>query len=296
VTPQSTAAVRDLDELLATLAPRLDATTFAYAVVPPDAAVPGDVRDAAIASVEEHEGTTLVLPVAIAERHGVPHSFRSRRITLQVHSDLEAVGLTAAFATALAAEGVPANVLAGFHHDHLLVPEGQAELAHAVLVDLSRPPTARPATGADEDVLWRMLRLAAAAAPDEEPRADAYLARYVAGWGRPDDHGVVAVGASGRPVGAAWCRPLTAGLEHELAVAVVASQRGRGVGQRLLEALFAALRDAEVPAVRLMVRQGNPAARLYRRLGFATVGTETNRVGGASWVMRLDLATHEGGA
>ena len=44
-----------------------------------------------------------------------------------MHSALEAVGLTAAVATALAAAGIPANVLAGYSHDHLLVPEDRAD-------------------------------------------------------------------------------------------------------------------------------------------------------------------------
>jgi hypothetical protein len=42
---------------------------------------------------------------------------------LQVHSDLEAIGLTAAFSAALTREGIIANVVAGYFHDHLFVPE-----------------------------------------------------------------------------------------------------------------------------------------------------------------------------
>ena len=56
-----------------------------------------------------------------------------RRITLGVHSSLEAVGLTAAVAAALTAAGISANVVAAFHHDHVFVPADRAEDALACL-------------------------------------------------------------------------------------------------------------------------------------------------------------------
>jgi len=56
---------------------------------------------------------------------------------LDVNSALDAVGLTAAVSSALAAHGIPCNVLAGYHHDHLLVPIERAELAIAILDALS---------------------------------------------------------------------------------------------------------------------------------------------------------------
>jgi hypothetical protein len=55
--------------------------------------------------------------------------FRAAWITLQVHSDLAAVGLTAAFSSALAQAGISCNVVAGMHHDHLFVPVDQAQQA-----------------------------------------------------------------------------------------------------------------------------------------------------------------------
>jgi uncharacterized protein len=59
-----------------------------------------------------------------------------RRIVLQVFSALDGVGLTAAVATALANEGIPCNMTAGYHHDHVFVPSAMAERAVAVLRDL----------------------------------------------------------------------------------------------------------------------------------------------------------------
>ena len=72
--------------------------------------------------MREDEGVTVVATRAAAERNGWAFDFEAAWLTLDVHSALEAVGLTAAFSAALGAADIPCNVLAGFHHDHLLVP------------------------------------------------------------------------------------------------------------------------------------------------------------------------------
>jgi len=59
-------------------------------------------------------------------------------ITLTVHSSLEAVGLTAAFATALGNAGISCNVIAGFYHDHLFVGKDDAHTALTVLRELAK--------------------------------------------------------------------------------------------------------------------------------------------------------------
>jgi len=110
-------AIVDLDELLSNLSARLDPEAYVWATV---GEIPEDCEP--VATVVEDEGTTLVLREEEALALGVPHEFRSARITLEVHSSLEAVGLTAAFARVLADAGVSANVVAGFHHDHIFVP------------------------------------------------------------------------------------------------------------------------------------------------------------------------------
>jgi hypothetical protein len=85
------------------------------------------------ATVREDEGTTVVLPRSRADALGLPYSYVAAWITLRVNSTLEQVGLTAAFSRALADAGISCNVLAGLHHDHLLVPAERADEALEVL-------------------------------------------------------------------------------------------------------------------------------------------------------------------
>lgn len=58
-------------------------------------------------------------------------------ITLEVPSSLAAVGLTAAVSGALHDAGISCNVIAGRHHDHLLIPADRAADAMTALAKLS---------------------------------------------------------------------------------------------------------------------------------------------------------------
>lgn len=119
-----------LAALPAALRPRTRPGEYVFVSVPrPD---PG-LAALAAASIREGEGVTLVLPRPDADAHGLAYGFVAAWITLEVHSALDAVGLTAAVAGALAARGIACNVLAGFHHDHLLVPAARREQALAAL-------------------------------------------------------------------------------------------------------------------------------------------------------------------
>lgn len=86
----------------------------------------------------EGEGGSLVVEQAVADEAGLPYEGTFAWITLQVHSSLQAVGLTAAVSSALAEKGVPCNMLAGFYHDHILVPSDRVIDALAVLQNLSQ--------------------------------------------------------------------------------------------------------------------------------------------------------------
>jgi hypothetical protein len=127
--------VTDLAELLATMEPALTEGSFVYASVPA-ADLAAHLARGPIGLFREEEGITLILPADAAE--GLAASAPMRMLTLTVHSSLEAVGLTAAFAMALTKAGISANVVAGYHHDHIFVPEIDAERALETLRDLSR--------------------------------------------------------------------------------------------------------------------------------------------------------------
>jgi hypothetical protein len=126
------AGTTDLAQLLRTLDPVLRDGEFVYAtVVEVPAGVPVE------ATVREPEGLTIVVRRDAADIHGIRYDYVAAWITLTVHSSLEAVGLTAAFATALSREGISCNVLAGHHHDHILVATADAERAMTVLRGLA---------------------------------------------------------------------------------------------------------------------------------------------------------------
>lgn len=126
----SATAIRALPQLLASLQPELRPGVYVYATLPPTA----DPQPyAPLATIRETEALTVIVPEAVAEQAGLPIHFRCAWITLRVHSDLAAVGLTAAVAGALTTAGISCNVLAGTWHDHLLVPVADAEAALATL-------------------------------------------------------------------------------------------------------------------------------------------------------------------
>jgi len=129
------AGEKDLRTLLATMSPQLNPGEYVYTVAP-DGRVPAGVRP--VVTVAEEEGLTLVVPRQDADRAGLAYDYVAGWITLRVHSALEAVGLTAAVAEAMARNGISCNVVAGFHHDHLFVPHADAFRARDALEMLTR--------------------------------------------------------------------------------------------------------------------------------------------------------------
>lgn len=124
----------DLSKMLASL--RIERRQEPVTVV--HLAEPVALGAGVMAVIEEDEGTTAVVTVTEAERRRWPGDFRAAWLTVTVHSSLEAVGLTAALADVLADVGIPCNVLAGYFHDHLLVPLDRVDRAIQRLESLAR--------------------------------------------------------------------------------------------------------------------------------------------------------------
>jgi len=184
-----------------------------------------------------------------------------------------------------------------------------------------------------EDILLPFLVLCCNWSMDRPPldaeavRADDHLNRYIEGWGRTGDLGVMAVSEDGGPeqsdseasdgeagdgdadpsalgpeadprvLGAAWLRTMeekpgygwVADDIPELSIAVLPAAQGEGLGRRLMQALLQMARLTGVTAVSLAVEETNGARHLYDELGFTVVG----RTEGSD-IMVLDLAPQGG--
>jgi RimJ/RimL family protein N-acetyltransferase len=178
----------------------------------------------------------------------------------------------------------------GLPLEQALAEWGPADGPDAFYMVLRMPALVRPGTPADLPFLRAMLYEAAYWSPDaprpplDEGLAPQELARLLREFGsRPGDAALVAESPDGRPLGAAWFRLWTRD-EHsygfvderipELAIAVVAEARGRGIGAQLLRSLVLEAGREGCNALSLSVAHGNPARRLYEALGFCEHGCD----------------------
>lgn len=125
-----------LNRLLASMQPRLQDAIYVFATVPDWADLPAGLE--AVMTFREAEGLTVIVEEDEARRAGLAETFRSRMITLEVHSSLDAVGFLAAITARLAEAGMGVNPVSAFYHDHLFVPEHRAAEAMQVLQRLSQ--------------------------------------------------------------------------------------------------------------------------------------------------------------
>ncbi len=143
----------------------------------------------------------------------------------------------------------------------------------------------RPAVPGDASFLAEMLIEASnwngqRARSRVELLDDPHINRYVRGWKRPSDDGVVAEDAQHDPIGACWFRVLpqtepgygfVASGVPELSLGVRPIWRAQGVGRSLLQAAVALATRAGHQRISLSVERANFAHRLYVSERFVTV-------------------------
>ncbi|MTB50454.1 ACT domain-containing protein [Lewinella sp. W8] len=125
----------ELSDLLAGLKPRLQEGRWVFATFDNRAELP---LKEAVAMIREAEGVSLILPLSFALKNNLSATPVFSWITLEVHSALDSVGLTAAFSRVLAGERISCNVVAGHHHDHIFVPEEDGRNALEALRKLEK--------------------------------------------------------------------------------------------------------------------------------------------------------------
>ena len=108
-----------MTRLLAALDPQLSPERYHFSATPDPT-----LRDGDFAIIREAEGLTAIRPDPSGEW---------ARISLGVHSSLDAVGLTAALSSRLAEAGISANVVAALYHDHFFVQWDRRDEALACL-------------------------------------------------------------------------------------------------------------------------------------------------------------------
>lgn len=121
----------DLETLLRSLDPALDPIEYGFGVLAPGAVLRGPVEPLGL--FREDEGLTVIAAADALAAAGIEQSRGWARITLRVHSALQAVGLTAAVSRALAERGISANMVAAYRHDHVFVPWDRRHDAIAAL-------------------------------------------------------------------------------------------------------------------------------------------------------------------
>lgn len=124
----------NLTELIKNMKPHLHEGAYVFVTVKK---LDGIDRESTIGEFKEKEGTTLILAKNKADELGLKYEYIAAWITLEIHSSLEAVGLTALFSNELAKHNISCNVIAGYYHDHIFVDEKDAQKAVAALEGLS---------------------------------------------------------------------------------------------------------------------------------------------------------------
>jgi hypothetical protein len=126
----------DLNKLIGSMQPVLGEQEYVFASLDKDSAI-SLAELAPLGTFYEKEGLTVIVSKTNADLSGLCYQGGFQCITLNVHSSLDAVGLTAAVSTALTLQNISANVVAAYYHDHIFIPIAKASQALSCLQKLT---------------------------------------------------------------------------------------------------------------------------------------------------------------
>lgn len=135
--------IKDFNQLLKNMDPKLSQTKYYFVLLDQSYLMNlANVVDYLICIFYEDEGLTVIFsePILkdVAEVAKEPPVGPFAKITLNVNSDLMAVGFMAKITSELAKDNISVNPISAYKHDHIFVPFDKREKALSILYKLTK--------------------------------------------------------------------------------------------------------------------------------------------------------------
>jgi hypothetical protein len=110
--------IKDLKQTLQSIKVICDDVEYGFASIEDEKLVS---RDKVLATFHENGRLAVIAPKSYLDSMSIDNEGPYAKLTIDVNTSLELVGLTAVMATKLADHGISANFVATFYHDHVFV-------------------------------------------------------------------------------------------------------------------------------------------------------------------------------
>jgi hypothetical protein len=125
--------ITDLNQTLKSLKVTCDNIEYGFASIADESRIS---RKEVLATFYEDGQLAIIAPQSYLKQQEIEYEGPYAKLTIDIHTSLELVGLTAVMATKLAENGISANVVGAFYHDHVFVQYALKDKATALLKDL----------------------------------------------------------------------------------------------------------------------------------------------------------------